>query len=229
VCGGASVSIFILLCGRGLSPRVRGSPDAPPHLAANGGSIPACAGEPFRQNTAGIFGRVYPRVCGGATHAPAARLVLMGLSPRVRGSHVAARKQTGIGGSIPACAGEPWLRPWARFWLGVYPRVCGGAMWRRASKPASVGLSPRVRGSQTHKISRKTFTGSIPACAGEPQDASHFLSLLGVYPRVCGGAFLGGHLLLECHGLSPRVRGSPRRRQGCACHLGSIPACAGEP
>ena len=50
-----------------------------------------------------------------------------------------------------------------------------------------------------------------------------------VYPRVCGGTvehivFVGVHA-----GLSPRVRGNPRRSEPRAPGTRSIPACAGEP
>ena len=51
--------------GLGLSPRVRGNPSVQRGCFRCPGSIPACAGEPFR--AAGMFplSRVYPRVCGG--------------------------------------------------------------------------------------------------------------------------------------------------------------------
>ena len=54
----------------------------------------------------GIRG-VYPRVCGGAIDAVDARADHGGLSPRVRGSHLAVRDEASVRGSIPACAGEP--------------------------------------------------------------------------------------------------------------------------
>ncbi len=71
----------------------------------------------------------------------------MGLSPRVRGSHVAHTLAVSRPGSIPAGAGEPTGGCGRRVALRVYPRGCGGAgqavevggQWR--------GLSPRVRGS----------------------------------------------------------------------------------
>ena len=71
--------------------------------------------------------------------------------------------------------------------------------------------------------------GSIPACAGEPESAPLHQRLYEVYPRVCGGTG-GQHLILPSHrGLSPRVRGNPRRTAVKRVFVGSIPACAGEP
>ena len=50
-----------------------------------------------------------------------------------------------------------------------------------------------------------------------------------VYPRVCGGTeLLAAYDSVE-DGLSPRVRGNPRRPAAGIRLPGSIPACAGEP
>ena len=91
-----------------------------------------------------------------------------------------------------------------------------------------VGLSPRVRGSQSVlgamdgtrrsiprvRGSRSRFRfvfgceRSIPACAGEPHAREMRPQSYEVYPRVCGGAVLIRVEALACQGLSPRVRGS---------------------
>ena len=107
VCGGARTPWPAVTSRTGRSPRVRGSrrlrhgPRRPP------GSIPACAGEPRPSRARAWRRRVDPRVCGGARcrhHAPhSAR----GRSPRVRGSLFMGPAAAGVGGSIPACAGEP--------------------------------------------------------------------------------------------------------------------------
>ena len=165
-----------------------------------------CGG--IRQDT------VYPRVCGGTdrSNKEARPHVQEGLSPRVRGNPIRLsclheRRQ----GSIPACAGEPRVRPvlqLERQW--VYPRVCGGT--------STVHIEASAR--------------SIPACAGEPfrrcgsggglsprvrgnLQRTYQSPEQEVYPRVCGGT----SQIASRYGLSPRVRGKPR----------SIPACAGEP
>ena len=38
------------------------------------------------------------------------------------------------------------------------------------------------------------------------------LTILWVYPRVCGGTLLEGAILVDATGLSPRVRGNPPGR-----------------
>ena len=152
---------------------------------------------------------VYPRVSSGAEDLGKLAAVVIGLSPRVRGSlahHAAVRT---VLRSIPACAGEPSQRTECTLCLN--------------------GLSPRVRGSLAHHAAVRTVLRSIPACAGEPLSAARSSSWSWVYPRVCGGA----HPLQEIRrceeGLSPRVRGSRRRSALIDRPAGSIPACAGEP
>ena len=191
VCGGAGA---IRSGGKGLSPRVRGSPvelhGASQPLAglsprvrgslrhqcrARGreGSIPACAGEPCK------IGDQAPNSTGSI---PACAGEPSGTPPE---------RRPRIGGSIPACAGEPpWLaaslartrsipacagEPRARGVGGelttvVYPRVCGGAGRRLHPARRTRQVYPRVCGGAA-ALGRSVATltgGSIPACAGEP-------------------------------------------------------------
>ena len=133
---------------RGLSPRVRGSPEADRVDPSRGGSIPACAGEPEIRATVWVSPRVYPRVCGGALIIDMGLTAGPGLSPRVRG--------------------EPVARPSPPCGHRVYPRVCGGGGHAPTADVHGAGLSPRVRGSQYALIWSRKATRSIPACAGEP-------------------------------------------------------------
>ncbi len=111
VCGGASPARPMSASARGRSPRVRGS------LAAHGsddgcdGSIPACAGEPSTSARVVVTAGVDPRVCGGAYVVKTGGLFPQGRSPRVRGSHARRVAQRHGLGSIPACAGEPEMKP----------------------------------------------------------------------------------------------------------------------
>ena len=90
----------------GLSPRVRGKLLWQGLGIYNQRSIPACAGETLRKAPDGNFYEVYPRVCGGNVADVVAPGAIIGLSPRVRGKHIAHRTGVNAIGSIPACAGE---------------------------------------------------------------------------------------------------------------------------
>ena len=107
VCGGTVTRFGASVGASGLSPRVRGNREwasAEPDLE---GSIPACAGEPVPGNP--VCGRpeVYPRVCGGTAADTDPPRKSLGLSPRVRGNRDPVVHVLEVGGSIPACAGEP--------------------------------------------------------------------------------------------------------------------------
>ena len=171
----------------GLSPRVRGNPDAVGSSRSRTGSIPACAGEPDRWRTVGNNNGVYPRVCGGTTPASQWRFAQLGLSPRVRGNRIGVLAVDQDVWSIPACAGEP-LHSWnGSPPLRVYPRVCGGTGVSSAMARSLRGLSPRVRGNHRHPLLPDRRLGSIPACAGEPRYERDKAAGQRVYPRVCGG------------------------------------------
>ena len=88
VCGGTA-QVFNLPFGeRGLSPRVRGNLNISYVCRYPVGSIPACAGEPSPLHDLSISHWVYPRVCGGTRYVQYPPVVVVGLSPRVRGNRV---------------------------------------------------------------------------------------------------------------------------------------------
>ena len=212
VCGGTTPSLSTLAASGGLSPRVRGNPAPIGKYNPGQGSIPACAGEPPVAGGYGRPGWVYPRVCGGTHIPPAARADTGGLSPRVRGNRRRRADRRRRAGSIPACAGEPVPRQLHHPAGRVYPRVCGGTPAPGPGVSARLGLSPRVRGNLSSWSRATEAEGSIPACAGEPALQPVVLGGGEVYPRVCGGTPDVGKDFMLASGLSPRVRGNPRRR-----------------
>ena len=175
------------------------------------------------------FPGVYPRVCGGTLDMPPPIAAISGLSPRVRGNPHFERQRTHPRGSIPACAGEPAAPLRAGSGNGVYPRVCGGTSGVANETSSARGLSPRVRGNRVAITFTGFGLGSIPACAGEPPQGAKVMPMPPVYPRVCGGTNHFMAALNSAQGLSPRVRGNPRRTANGAGASRSIPACAGEP
>ena len=229
VCGGTLSSFCTSGCVVGLSPRVRGNPGKRKGPQIRMRSIPACAGEPANPTSGGYLRTVYPRVCGGTLPTLDWLTSNQGLSPRVRGNRAVGVLPMPNRGSIPACAGEPFVHCTISHSVRVYPRVCGGT--NEAAKKANrdKGLSPRVRGNRALPQRNRTQWRSIPACAGEPRSAETAFQLCRVYPRVCGGTpdwYLG---MRRYTGLSPRVRGNPSHRARQYARHGSIPACAGEP
>ena len=113
--------------------------------------------------------------------------------------------------------------------MEVYPRVCGGTSGTPQTADGRGGLSPRVRGNRLRLIITAYVKRSIPACAGEPTCGSWSARRRWVYPRVCGGTHISSSSARAIWGLSPRVRGNPRRVPAHQARLRSIPACAGEP
>ena len=152
----------------GLSPRMRGNPDDRRLDRAALRSIPADAGQPPPYTPHFAHVRVYPRGCGATGAAQAPATVAQGLSPRMRGNHLAQRCVLAVQGSIPADAGQPWVPITNSLDMRVYPRGCGatsasrGVIWRRT------GLSPRMRGNPAHGRRHLAARGSSPADAGQP-------------------------------------------------------------
>ena len=108
VCGGTFQGLPAGKPLEGLSPRVRGNRGATTGETTRRGSIPACAGEPQSRRPHLRWPRVYPRVCGGTYAFAASGVRHHGLSPRVRGNPARGPAAKACGGSIPACAGEPY-------------------------------------------------------------------------------------------------------------------------
>ena len=171
-----------------------------------------------------------------------------GLSPRVRGNQLPGELPSGWPRSIPARAGEPARATLSAVLIAVYPRACGGTPGRCSPAPGPVypracggthahgqvarlyvGLSQRVRGNQPALLSERGRLRSIPARAGEPRTGRRTRGRIRVYPRACGGTPADAVLGADPQGLSPRVRGNPRRRERDVNVVWSIPARAEEP
>ena len=229
VCGATLLAKRRAVKDGGLSPRVRGHLEDEGRSPRHVRSIPACAGPPRRDRWKPDQCRVYPRVCGatlqGNPRVPSAE----GLSPRVRGHPDVISTRDNRKGSIPACAGPPYIDSAINPYQEVYPRVCGATDRKVRRAHPQKGLSPRVRGHRTGHQPGDEHAGSIPACAGPPPKHTHVQEGPTVYPRVCGATHLTGNPFQYLQGLSPRVRGHPFRESPPVKVWRSIPACAGPP
>ena len=110
---------------RGLSPRLRGNPEQHGIAAEHVGSIPALTGKPRGRSRRRRRCWVYPRAYGETTRVRHATKRRQGLSPRLRGNHLAALVAWWRSRSIPALTGKPGDQ---YGWGGagrVYPRAYG--------------------------------------------------------------------------------------------------------
>jgi len=151
----------------GPSPRARGSPVVGQEVDNRPGSIPACAGQSPRAHLREDRARVHPRVRGAVRSPSVIARIRAGPSPRARGSPYVALAGSKDSGSIPACAGQSHLSARRLVVSWVHPRVRGAVVTGLVSPVASVGPSPRARGSLRQELGANAQGGSIPACAGQ--------------------------------------------------------------
>ena len=167
-------------------------------------------------------------MCGAAPSSGRQQTLLIGLSPRVWGSHPIVRICGNRHGSIPTCVGQPRRarRKWSE--LEVYPHVCGAARSVNVHGSKIPGLSPRVWGSHVLPSVKSGRPWSIPTCVGQPITFYPSSPPFTVYPHVCGAAGFGYTTLLA-YGLSPRVWGSQSSAKSTDKWKRSIPTCVGQP
>ncbi len=152
----------------GASPRARGNRARRLRRSAQGGRIPACAGEPPAERPRRARTGAHPRVRGGTADEITADVAERGASPRARGNRRLPRDAPRRRGRIPACAGEPPSRARRITRRGAHPRVRGGTHGAAAERRPREGASPRARGNHRHAPHPVASHGRIPACAGEP-------------------------------------------------------------
>jgi len=171
---------------RGSSPRVRGTDTRRKNMAAIARFIPACAGN-RRPGCFVLWSRaVHPRVCGEQLGLGAMTWLVVGSSPRVRGTACEDPPPTPHKRFIPACAGNSCPLIISCRLLTVHPRVCGeqckeGCIFLRYD-----GSSPRVRGTVQRSIAGIPTPRFIPACAGNSIETPLGTRPCPVHPRVCG-------------------------------------------
>ncbi|VFA92141.1 Domain of uncharacterised function (DUF2825) [Nocardia farcinica] len=150
----------------GSSPRARGA-QPPQRLSATGrGLIPACAGSTASCRRVDTGSRAHPRVrgehpTGGGQHAGR-----WGSSPRARGARRSRPDRRSVAGLIPACAGSTPVTATRPASTGAHPRVRGEHSGADPMTTTPEGSSPRARGARHDCIRHSYSSGLIPACAG---------------------------------------------------------------
>ncbi len=154
-------------------------------------------------------------------------IIWFGLSLRMRGTLPTGLAHAESQRFIPACAGNTGSSSNCTSDQPVYPCVCGEHPTAFSFGNARVGLSLRVRGTQSLSCEFCLRLRFIPACAGNTPLAHRSYLSAPVYPCVCGEHSSFANWALCFHGLSLRVRGTLVPYSFVPLHHRFIPACAG--
>ena len=211
----------------GSSPRLRGTGFSASALSPDHRFIPAPAGNSSSAVATSSRSPVHPRACGEQRRTSRASRTSSGSSPRLRGT---------VGGVvpvalevrfIPAPAGNSGHVPRSKALEPVHPRACGEQGARQRLHSATVGSSPRLRGTGENRRYLRLNLRFIPAPAGNSATASQSRRAATVHPRACGEQPSATAVVYNVTGSSPRLRGTgPPGRRGARGHR-FIPAPAG--
>jgi len=150
---------------------------------------------------------VHPRACGEHLGSGSSITLLVGSSPRLRGTLSTRRPCTMNMRFIPAPAGNTRTDWWLAEIQSVHPRACGEHNGVIEQDRTECGSSPRLRGTRLARGWRCWIVRFIPAPAGNTR-----------------GIHLAHDLL---HGSSPRLRGTRSGFQPGQPACRFIPAPAG--
>ena len=211
----------------GSSPRGRGTLRRQIEHPAARRFIPARAGNARRRARTPRPTPVHPRAGGERATVHVRRAILVGSSPRGRGTRDRARPSCYPRRFIPARAGNasddaigPCVTP-------VHPRAGGErpSSWSASRSPA--GSSPRGRGTLRRTALRPGAIRFIPARAGNAPAAAAATATRSVHPRAGGERTPDRDRAYCTAGSSPRGRGTPVDDHGRTRHVRFIPARAG--
>ena len=211
----------------GSTPRMRGTLVRVASASLEDGIIPAYAGNTNAKQCRKTFGRDHPRVCGEHYGIDQALLLDIGSSPRMRGTHVRENIPMVCFGIIPAYAGNTYPHQVDYSIGGDHPRVCGEHPRPAINPPDVPGSSPRMRGTRQRGPSHGRRLGIIPAYAGNTQQTLVSACNVRDHPRVCGEHYPESAICGHNRGSSPRMRGTHNTNLTSRCHVGIIPAYAG--
>ena len=130
-------------------------------------------------------------------------------------------------GLIPAGAGNMLEKRDDNHFSWAHPRGCGEHLTSEQWASVRKGSSPRVRGTYEVEHHGLSYTGLIPAGAGNMCTRKRYAARRGAHPRGCGEHRYATTQLLKPAGSSPRVRGTFLIVINPGSNTGLIPAGAG--
>ena len=145
--GNSSADMRSTSCPSGSSPRVRGTVPSTATLRLNDGIIPARAGNSKCCNAVPWGRQDHPRACGEQELISLLPSIVMGSSPRVRGTATTNNVDNSTYRIIPARAGNRDDCVVLHGDKEDHPRACGEQSFRESRPCQWWGSSPRVRGT----------------------------------------------------------------------------------
>ena len=152
VCGEHVICMSTLSERMGSSPCMRGTHDHVARGEADGGIIPAYAGNTPAAPTTSAHGWDHPRVCGEHIFTPGSSCGRKGSSPRMRGTRLAVDDEVVELGIIPAYAGNTHPTRARCACPRDHPRVCGEHRIFLSHSLTLMGSSPRMRGTRQRPV-----------------------------------------------------------------------------
>ncbi len=150
----------------GPSPRMRGTLLRGQPTLRQHRSIPAHAGNTAWTWIKPPWPAVHPRACGEHRFCLMYAGLMVGPSPRMRGTQVVSGAACLASRSIPAHAGNTATHAGGSWPWSVHPRACGEHLPMAAVELGEVGPSPRMRGTLFLGVGLRGGGRSIPAHAG---------------------------------------------------------------
>ena len=163
----------------------------------------------------------------GSQHTQSHSPIALGIIPAYAGPTPAPAYISRTSGDHPrVCGAHSMTSPLANASVGSSPRMRGSRKLDNGVS-ATEGSSPRMRGSPEHGRLQSGHAGIIPAYAGLTQSNRCSKTTAWDHPRACGahGAVSGAGE--PPVGSSPRMRGSLGGEKNEAGYQGIIPAHAG--
>ena len=193
---------------RGSSPRMRGTPHGRVPCERRPGIIPAHAGNTCRSVGSLPYPWDHPRACGEHELTLFENGLVLGSSPRMRGTLDVERRGQRLHGIIPAHAGNTVGVLRAFMAPRDHPRACGEHSTTRSFTHYFEGSSPRMRGTLFDEGVVDSYRGIIPAHAGNTVSAWPVPGSIRDHPRACGEHVEVYESVFAVRGSSPRMRGT---------------------
>ena len=211
----------------GSSPRRRGTRHTKPPCRGRRRFIPAQAGNTERSQFQGEQEPVHPRAGGEHVEFPSKISLIVGSSPRRRGTPCRSPRTTEHRRFIPAQAGNTRSAIRGSEDHPVHPRAGGEHKMPPACSAAAFGSSPRRRGTPLLCDDPHTSRRFIPAQAGNTYCGRRLSREPSVHPRAGGEHLAWDNRRGAADGSSPRRRGTPTPQVSRRVRCRFIPAQAG--